>query len=164
MNTPEMKQFGDLVPSDFERHPVWIGCHTADYDEPWYDETDEETFRPWNGPLPAGPSEGMLLVRAAVQLADGTAVPGFVTPALDEDDLGTQQPQIFVGGRRFGFWGGVVGVPSQDRQAFYAALGKPPEAVFPLRFAAEPGLTTGVVTGEVVGFYRLEGDEVEVEV
>lgn len=57
----------------------------------------------------------------------------------------------------------MVGVPLQERQAFYAALGKPPEAVFPLRFAVA-GLATGVVTGEVMGFYRIDGDEIEVEV
>jgi hypothetical protein len=80
MNTPEFKQFGDLVQSDFERYPVWIGCHTVDGDEPWYDETDEETFRPWNGSLPTGPSEGMLLVRATMEFADGTLYLGSSRP------------------------------------------------------------------------------------
>lgn len=164
MKTPELKQFRDLLQTDFDRHPVWIGCHTADYDEPWYEETDEETFRPWNGPLPAGPSEGMLLVRSMIHLADGTAFPGFVTPAFDEGDLGIQQPQVFVGGRRFGFWGVMVGIPVADRRAFYAALGKLPEAVFPLRFAAAPGLAIGFADGDVAGFYRTDGDDVEVEV
>jgi hypothetical protein len=117
MRTPELKQFADLVSADFDRHPVWIGCHTTDHDEPWYDDTDEETFRPWTGPLPIDPSEGMLLVRATIELSDGTQFPGFVTPALDEGDLGTQ-PQMFVGGRRFGFWGGIVGVPLRERRAF----------------------------------------------
>ncbi len=40
----ELKQFGELEPEDFERHPVWIGCHTADYGKPWYNDSDEETF------------------------------------------------------------------------------------------------------------------------
>ena len=30
LSKPELKQFGDLSPGDFDRHPVWIGCHTAD--------------------------------------------------------------------------------------------------------------------------------------
>jgi hypothetical protein len=47
---PELKQFGDLTVDDFARCPAWISCHVQDYDEPWYDETDEETFRPWTGP------------------------------------------------------------------------------------------------------------------
>ena len=67
MAKPELKQFGDLTRKDFERCPVWIGCHTADYDEPWYDDTDEETFRPWTGALPADASQGMLLVRATFE-------------------------------------------------------------------------------------------------
>src|SRR6266404_5364555 len=48
----ELKQFGELEPEDFERHPVWIGCHTADYGKPWYNDSDEETFpcdREWDG-------------------------------------------------------------------------------------------------------------------
>jgi hypothetical protein len=57
----------------------------------------------------------------------------------------------------------MVGVPLPERHAFYAALGKPPEAVFPLRFAVAPGVATGVVTGEVMGFYRIVGDDIEVE-
>lgn len=142
---PELKQFGDLV------------------QKPWYDETDEETFRPWNGPLPASSSEGMLLVRATIELADGSKFPGFVTPALDEDDLGVQQPQIFVGGRHFGFWGGILGLPAEERQAFYASLGKPPRDVFPLRFAVAPNLAVGFANGEVTGFYRTDGDNVAVE-
>jgi hypothetical protein len=47
MARPELGQFGKLEPEDFERHPVWIGRHTADYGRPWCESTDEETFRPW---------------------------------------------------------------------------------------------------------------------
>jgi hypothetical protein len=31
---------------DLITHPVWVSCHSVDYDEPWYDGTNEETFRP----------------------------------------------------------------------------------------------------------------------
>lgn len=48
-----------------------------DYDEPWYDQTNEETFRPWTGSLPVSPAEGMLLVRAVFECADGSRHPGF---------------------------------------------------------------------------------------
>jgi hypothetical protein len=163
MDTPELKQFADLTPSDFDRHPVWVGCHTVDCEEQWYDDTDEETFRPWNGALPVSPSEGMFLVRATMELADGTRLPGFATPAFDEGDLGMQQPQVFVGSRRFGFWGGLSGVPHLERQDLYTALGKPPDRIFPLRFAAAPELAIGVVKGEVSGFYRLNGDNFDAE-
>ena len=151
---PELKQFGDLTPADFDRHPVWIACHTEDHGEPWFDGTDEETFRPWTGALPVGPSDGMLLVRASLELHDGSVYRGFITPAFKEGDLGALQPQIFVGDDRFGFWGGMFGVRTEKKAAFYATIGKTSEAIFPLRFAADPGLATGVVAGRVDGFYR----------
>jgi hypothetical protein len=163
MAKPELKQFGDLLPADFDRHAVWINCHSSDYEEPWYEETDEETFRPWNGLLPVSPADGMLLVRAVLVLADGTRFPGFVTPASREEDLGTQQPQIFIGQRQFGFWGGVLGVPEAERKALYAALGRSRDAVFPLRFNADPKLASGIVEGRIDGFYRQVKSDVRVE-
>jgi hypothetical protein len=69
--------------------------------------------------------------------------------------MGIQQPHIFVAQDTFYFWGGVGGVASGKRQRFYAALGKPAEAVFPIAFAADAGLATGLTDGEVRGFYRM---------
>ena len=76
MDKPELKQFGDLTPADFDRHPVWVGCHTVDYDEAWYEDTDEETFRPWAGILPVTESQDMLLVRQPSHYAMGAGIPG----------------------------------------------------------------------------------------
>ena len=159
MSTPELKQFGELDPEDFQRQAVWIGCHTADYDEPWYEDTDEETFRPYTGKLPADPSEGMLLVRAVIELNDGSQYLGFVTPGVG---LGTQQPQIFVDDRRFGFWGGMAGVSEQAQQELYSALRKRPDAILPLRFRADSGLTTDEIEGQVEGFYKKSRDGIHV--
>jgi hypothetical protein len=150
---PELKQFGDLSPADFERHPVWIACHTEDFAEPWFDETDEETFRPWTGTLPVSPSDGMLLVRATFELLGGSHHDGFLTPAL-EGEIGTLHPHLFVGDQSFGFWDGMFSIRADRRSAFYKALGKGPEAIFPIRFSTDPNLATGVVTGRVDGFYR----------
>lgn len=69
---PELREFGELGPEDFERHPVWILCHPADYDEPWYEDTDEETFRPWMEDLPATVLRGTLLVRARFERMEAT--------------------------------------------------------------------------------------------
>jgi hypothetical protein len=178
MATPELKQFGDLEAEDFERHPVWVGCHTADYGKSWYEATDEETFRPYTGNLPADPAEGTLLVRAVFELRDGTRYPGFVTPAAEAWDkglagrprfehdhiLGTQQPQIFVGDHQFGFWGGIVGIPSQIQQELYETVGKDPEAIFPVRFNTDAGFTTGMGNGQVEGFYRVDSDGIHIAI
>ena len=69
---------------------------------------------------------------------------------------------MFVGGRRFRFWGGMFGVTAEERLALYAALGKSADAIFPLTFSAEHGLATGPVAGQIKGFYR-GSREVQVE-
>jgi len=166
MATPELKQFGELEARDFERQPVWVGCHTADYGQPWYEDTDEETFRPFTGKLPADPAEGIFLVSAVFELRDGSRYPGFVTPAAEGWDkgpdgrpmfehnhiLGTQQPQMFVGDRLFGFWGGMLSMTSHAQRELYAALGKGPDAIFPVRFIASAGFTTGIGNGQIEAF------------
>ena len=136
---PELVQFADLTPSHFARHPVWIQCHVADHEEPWYDDTDEETFRPCTDALPVHPRLGMLLVHAELVLADGTRLEGFVTPAVEkalagpDAGLGLMQPQLFAPtGQRISFWDGMFARPSAQREAVYTVLGRRPAAVFPL--------------------------------
>jgi hypothetical protein len=162
MAKPLLRQYADLTARDFANAPVWIGCHTADYDEPWYDETDEETFRPYDGRLPASPEDGMLLVRAWIILNDGTRLPGFATPAFPDESadgdraLGTQQPMAFTPAGQVRFWFGGF-EPQQDAVDYtYRALGRDASAVFPLRFSTEPGLTSGNGEGVVNGFYWLK--------
>ncbi len=149
---PELKSFGELSQVDFARHPVWINCHVADYDEPWFDDTDEETFRPFFGGLPVDPRSGMFLVAAAATLADGTSLSAFITPSIEEGDVGALQPEVFVGDRMFGFWGGMIGVAESYRIALYGALGKTESEVFPLRVVAVPGLALGVAEAVVPGW------------
>lgn len=157
---PSLIQFGDLTPRHFAEHPIWASCHSFDYDEPWYDDTDEETFRPFSGPPPVAGNDGMYLVRAEFALVDGTALSGFVTPAGSDEAapgaLGTMQPQLFLpSGDRVGFWLGMFGQPRDAARALYSALGKSADSVFPITFAALPGLTNGLAAGELHGFYTI---------
>jgi len=104
---PLLKQFGDLTNEDFSLYLVWVQCDGIDYDEDWYDETDEETFRPWIGKLPVDPNEAMYLVKTNFKLADGTEYKGFMTPQEQNTkaDLGIQQPYIITdNGELISFW------------------------------------------------------------
>ena len=148
MGMPLLVQYLDLTAEHFSQHPVWISAHVADSDEPWYDDTDEETFRPWLEALPVGPDDGLFLVRATYTLADGTALPGFVTPqakASSANDVnGLLQGEIFLpSGRREQFWNGLISRPPAERVALLTELRKPPGAVFPVRVAADRGLARG---------------------
>jgi hypothetical protein len=44
---------------------------SVDNDEPWYDDTDEETFRPWLSEIPVAADE-MYLVACEFMMADGS--------------------------------------------------------------------------------------------
>jgi hypothetical protein len=162
MAKPLLRQFADLTARDFENAPVWIGCHTADYDEAWYDETDEETFRPYDGPLPASPEQGMLLIRASIIMNDGTGLSGFVTPAFPDEPedggriLGTQQPIAFTPMGQVRFWFGGFEPRQEDIEHAYRALGREAGDIFPSRFSVTAGLASGNTVGTVNGFYWLE--------
>ena len=137
---------------------MWVACHSFDYDAPWFEDTTEETFRPWTGALPFDPQLGMAVVASTFTLPDGTVVHGFATPqpmplADASPDLGLMQPHVFgKGGGSLGFWTGML-LPGPDFKArFYRSLGRPPEAVFPLSFAAASGLTSGLCAGTLPGF------------
>lgn len=156
---PKLCQFDALKPADFQTHPIWVNCHVIDCEEPWYADTDEETFRPWTEPPPADPHETMFLVAADLVLSDGTRHGGFLTPATDDQptlgdgDLSITQPHIFLPDTRaFGFWFGIF-EPSADRCAsLYESLGKQPDQVFPINFAAKQGLAKGLSSGTIPGF------------
>jgi hypothetical protein len=161
---PLLKQFADLTSLDFVKYPVWVNCHVVDYDRDWYDETDEETFRPWEGALPIDPAEAIFLVKAKMTLADGTEYDGFITPQEDSNkpDLGTMQPCLFAQpGKIISFWFGMIGPSQEDIRGVYETLGKSVEQVFPIQFKAEDGLAKGIVSGTILGFYKTgKNDEV----
>jgi len=160
--TPTLKSFGDLTALDFSQHPVWAACHCLDTDEPWYEETTEETFRPWNS-YPANPEDGMFLVMARMTLSNGLVLDGFLTPQHEREplSLGTIQPYIFLAtGKQIAFWHGICKPPLEETSVFYSELGLTPSEAFPIFFAAVTGLAVGRVTGEIPGFQYLESDSV----
>jgi len=97
-------------------------------------------------PPPSKSKTGMVFQRHSLRIARGGSPFAII---------GEHLPTIFVEGQRFGFWGGATGVSVEKRQAFYHALGKAPDSIFPVRFQAESGFATGILAGEVDGFYRV---------
>lgn len=158
---PILKQFGDLTISDFDKFSIWVQCHIIDYDERWYDDTNEETFRPWTEKTPVSPDYAMFLIKADLKLKNGAKFQGFLTPCLESDyqnenDLGLIQPQIFGrSGECIGFWTGAFPMKSTEIQDFYKLIGKTPEEIFPIEFKAVEGLAIGVTSGKINGFLAI---------
>jgi hypothetical protein len=168
---------------------VWVGVHNYDSDESWYEQADEETFRPWTGPLPFVESRGFVLAAATFELADGGVFPGYCRSVRDDWDapfeslaarhkskpqsqrqsklqswssmhggsrlsvLVLQSPTIFIDGRPFDFQLRIPSLRKSAVHSFYEAIGKKPIDVFPLRFAANSGLAGGITSGKLDGFY-----------
>ena len=184
-----MKQEYKLCASDFVRHPVWIGVHNYDYGESWYEQTDEQTFRPWIDPLPFPNIRGIARVAATFELADGGVYSGHFSPQPENWDeplpprrmrdgnytkpvqwsarrggsplsiLALHSPAIFIDGQVFGFH--LLREPRRKAavQAFYAAIKKSPAAVFPVRFYADPSLASGIISGRMDGFFSFPLDK-----
>jgi hypothetical protein len=190
MPSPDLKQYSDLTLVDFQRHPVWIGVHNFDSaDEPWFKLSDDQTYRPWTGPLPFSESRGSVLLSATVELADRSRYPGFFTAVRENWDvplpprkmrdggysqplqwsarrggsplsiLALHRPVIFIEGHGFDFH--LKRAPRRKPyvQDFYAAIGKGPNAVFPVRFYADSNLAIGIIEGHIDGFYSFPLDK-----
>jgi hypothetical protein len=132
---PNLKQFIHLMPEDFLTYPVWISCHSVDLDEPWYDDTDEETFRPWTSDIPIA-ANGMYLVASEFMMVGGSRHYGFATPALEPDEMGRIEPQIFSPSeKRHAFCLGMF-LRQEEITGFYTDFAKGPSSVFPLSLSA----------------------------
>lgn len=158
-SSPVLKQFQDLRLSDFDTHPIWVNCHVMDYDEEWYEDTDEETFRPWLENPPVDPDETIFLVSATFVLKDGTSLNGFATPqsgSVAENELGNIQPHILTEDGPIGFWNGITPLTEPEKRIIYDTLKKTSDQLFPIHFTFEPGLTVGKQSGTINGFLSLE--------
>jgi hypothetical protein len=88
MHVPLLKDESSLTSSDFSASPVWVRAQDHDRDEPWYGETTEQTYRPWEGPLPleANSPFPFVLLAAAFHFSSGEAYPGYFKPVTEAWD------------------------------------------------------------------------------
>jgi hypothetical protein len=148
------KSIPDLSVADFVQFPVWEFA----LDEEGDVGQDETTVRPWLQLQPIDPTDGMFVVRAEFVLADGTVMPGYLTPPVQGGDtVGTLQPVITSPLGQVWFWCGSIVPQSDYLELAYNRLGKPgPRSVFPIRFRSAVDLVGGPVSGELPGFIVLE--------
>lgn len=168
------KQVYDLTEEDLARYPLWEFA----LDEEGEEGQDEATVRPL--PYEYVPAnEARLMVGAATaRLADGREfVATLYFNCLDgqsvENDrspaaLGSSQPHLLIEGRQFGFWQGSLrpALFRKEMELFYATLGSPAEAIFPIEVTA-----WSLVEGEtsprqivVTGFQYRTGSKTVAEV
>lgn len=88
MSKPLLKDASSLIAADFERFPIWIRSQDYDREQPWYRETTEQSYRPWDGPLPLVPRSQFpfVLLACSFRLSSGSSYPGYFQPATEEWD------------------------------------------------------------------------------
>ncbi|HYG38630.1 MAG TPA: hypothetical protein VD908_08430 [Cytophagales bacterium] len=147
---PILKQFSDLATEDFERYTIWISCRSVDYEKPWYDDTDEETYRPYTDTAKINSADEDYLIKADFKLNDGTVLKGFFTPQDtndNEDGISYAQPHVFINEDSYRFWFGIVRPEVQYIAKFYEGLGKKRADVFPITYKSSKGNIKGRITG-----------------
>lgn len=147
------KQVDELTPEDFTEHPIWEFA----LDEETVEGQDEATVRPYSASGPLDESDGMFVVRARFELADGTVLDGYLTPAVEGlDGLETYQPTIVTQNGQVPLWFGLFPPGPDERHRLYGMLAKNTTAVFPLKFSSSVDLRRGPVTATVSGFLFFE--------
>jgi hypothetical protein len=150
MRTMKMrKQVYELTEQDLRACSTWEFA----LDEEGEEGLDEATVRPWTGQTPLDPADGMFVVRASIVLADGTVCCGYLTPPLRGDDsVPAVQPVILTERGQVMLWYGVIAPELESIQEAYEKLGRSRGQVFPVRYASDAPLLSGVVEGSVDGF------------
>lgn len=150
------KQVYELTSDDLLAHPVWQFALGEEGEE----GQDEATVGPliYEGKL--DPSWGSCVIRAHFLLADGTQLPGYLTPpphGLEGEGLGLIQPCITTADGQISFWCGILEPSPEDISSSYRRLGKKlVEEIFPIRFSSAVELINGPVTGAIPGFLVLK--------
>jgi hypothetical protein len=144
-NSKIRKPVDELTPEDLQRCPVWEFA----LDEEGEPGQDETTVRPYQAGHILNPSDGTFIIRASFTLADGTKLPGCITPPPSRDfDLGTIQPVVLLADGPLVLWCGSIAPSLQEISFDYSRLGKNAAAqVFPISFRSEVALVGGPIAG-----------------
>lgn len=88
MNLPLLKDRHSLTRADFDRHPVWVRVQDTDQEQPWHADSTEQTYQPWDGPLPLEPRSPFpfVLLAASFYLLNGSLYPGYFQPVTKDWD------------------------------------------------------------------------------
>ncbi len=143
------RQVYDLSVLDLRDWSAWEFAS----DEEGFPDQDEATVRPYTK-IPIDPGDGLLVVRAAFRLADGTDLIGYISPPPPGTswDLSSRQPVIVMQGGQVPMWFGMRQPSPEDIQGFLATLGKTNAHVFPLVYKSDASVVGGPVEGQVDGF------------
>lgn len=88
MGAPLLKDRASLIRTDFDGNPIWVRVQDYDKDQPWFQGSTDQTYRPWDGPLPLQPRTPypFVLLAASFRLSNGDCYPGYFQPVREDWD------------------------------------------------------------------------------
>jgi hypothetical protein len=159
---PGRRQLHELSGADLREHPAW-----------WFPPADGHLTGPDAGTVmpvdasaaaPDGSCEfppGRYLLHAEFVLADGTALDGHVTFVPGgASDVAAQEPTLCAPRGQVPLWWGVLTPPPAEVARMLALLGRPRDAVFPVRWRATLHPPGADLAGEAAGFLVWQGGAV----
>jgi hypothetical protein len=160
---PTLKRYAELNGRDLTLHPIWLNVHGIDEAQPWYGETDEVTYRPWDRELPLerlAPSVPDVAARASLTLADGSLLTGFLTlpvaAAADDRSPNRLQPILFLpNGTSVGLYVATYRLAQEAMAKLLGHLHRNRSKVFPIRYEVSEQVASPSVLGELAGIYYL---------
>lgn len=160
MQRPVLKQINDLTVRDLMRHPVWMCIHGLDENKPWYSETDELTYRPWDGALPynrSDPDAEIVVARTRFTFADASSYFGLLTPPYTTGNrVSRMQPALFLtDGTAVSFYKADRGLAEKTLGNLLRRITKERSRVFPVRYEVSDQVVIPPVSGELVGVYYM---------
>lgn len=156
---PGRRQVQDLTAADVRAHPAW-----------WFPPEDGHLTGPdvcTVMPIDAGQADatgacefpdGRFLLHAVFTLADGTTLDGHVSYAPgDPADVESQEPTICCDRGQVPLWHGMIVPDAAFTARMLTLLGRPRDAVFPVRWRATLHPTGREIEGEAAGFLVWRG-------
>ncbi|WP_153556475.1 hypothetical protein [Roseimaritima sediminicola] len=164
MTKPIFRNCDDIGPSELASFPVWVYCHLTDYDEPWYEDVDDEAYRAWTDDSPIG-NDTVAIVAASFRTHAGILLQGFIetwgdstgNPVLD------LKPTIFdADGHRIALWHGATYQFGTDHlddciARFERLLGGSMPDHFPVRVEVKANVFGDALTDSLPGFASFSG-------
>lgn len=143
-----LKNFLELTLQDFKTYPIWVQCHIIDYSNYWYEQTQEDTVRPYTGPKPAVLNYCFLMLAEFI-FNDGTEFEGFTSPA---DKIGSiVNARVFINNKQEFFWHGGLKPTQQEIDDFYQRIQKKHADIFPVKVQIKNSLAAEEVSIEIKG-------------
>lgn len=155
---------GEMSGERLREDQVWVWIHCIDYDEPWYDDCDEEDYRVYSGGYPIKEDS----VYGEAKINNSTHIVQIVNYMGEENEnvLINYQPQIWIDDEWYELWhGNVYQFGSEWLDDAYEGIKKVLSDQKSFEITVDPQIFGKEIkfTVDGLGFFADEDDTIEIK-